>query len=73
MHPFILSELAKAHLSDLLREAQRERWVRQAMAGQPGVIARLMERLGGLMIRIGEQLQKRHATRSTGGLGWAEQ
>jgi hypothetical protein len=73
MHPFVLSELAKAHLSDLLREAQRERWVRQATANRPGVIARHLERLGGHLIRIGERLQKRHSARSAGGLGWAEQ
>jgi len=73
MHPFMLCEMAKAHQSDLLREAQQERWARKARAGDPRVIASLLERLGAAMIRVGEQIQRRYAAQSTGRLGWAEQ
>jgi hypothetical protein len=36
------------------------------------MIARLMEILGGLLIKIGGQLQKRHASQSINTLRWAE-
>jgi hypothetical protein len=36
------------------------------------MITRSVERLGGFLIKIGEQLQKQHAPQSTGVLGWVE-
>ena len=72
MHPHTLHELAKARQSDLLREAQHRRLVALARAGQPSLMARLLERLGGLLIKVGERLRKRPTPQNTGPLGWAE-
>jgi hypothetical protein len=73
MNPIIMHEVAKARQSDLLREAEQRRLVKQARAGKPSLIARFLERLGGLLIKIGGQLQKRPAPQSTRTLGWAEE
>jgi hypothetical protein len=73
MDPIIQYELAKApHQRDRIKEAEHDRLVRQAMAGRSGVITRLLDRLGGLMIKIGEQLQIRSTPQITKKLGLAE-
>lgn len=72
MHPYIMYDLAKARQNDILREAQQQRLVRQAFAGHPSMIARIRERLGGLLIKIGGQLQNRHVPQSTVTLGLAK-
>ncbi len=57
MDPIIEFELAKAPFQrDRIKEVEHDRLVRQAMAGRSSVIARLLNRLGGLMIKIGETL-----------------
>lgn len=72
MHPIVLEELAKDHRSDLMREAGNSQLVKLARAGQPGAAVRLLDRLGSLLVKIGGQLQKRHAPKSTGPLGWVK-
>ena len=73
MDPIIQYELAKApNQRDRIKEAEHDRLVRQAMAGRSGVIARLLDRLGGLMIKIGEQLQIRSTPQITKKLGLAK-
>jgi hypothetical protein len=73
MDPIIQFELAKAPFQrDHIKEAEHDQLVRQAMASRSRVIARLLNRLGGLMIKIGEQLQVRSTPQITKKLGLAE-
>lgn len=72
MNPLIVYQLSKERQKDLLREAEHRRLVRQALAGRPGMIARIRERLGNFLIKKGEQLQKRQTLQIPGELGWAE-
>jgi hypothetical protein len=59
-------ELGKARQRDLLKEAEQWRLVRQARAGQPSLSARLLERLGGLLIRASARLKERHISPRSG-------
>ena len=72
LNPDIAQELGKAHRQNLMREAEHRRLVRQVKARKPSLTAHLLERMGGLLIKIGGQLQERHAPQSTGTLGWVE-
>jgi hypothetical protein len=72
MHPHILYESAKDRQRERIKGADQYRLAMQARAGQPGLTARLLARLGSLMVNIGEQLQKGHTPQSTRTLGWVE-
>jgi hypothetical protein len=72
MHPDNLYDMAIDRQKDFEREAERRRLEKLARAGQPSVIARFQERLGGFLVKKGEQLQKRPAPQATGSLGWAD-
>ena len=56
----------------VIETGQARELVALARAGQPSLMARLLERLGGLLIKIGERLRKRPTPQNTGPLGWAE-
>jgi hypothetical protein len=58
LNPITTYELGKARQRDLLKEAEQRRLVRQALAGQPSLSARLLERLGGLLIKAGARLER---------------
>jgi hypothetical protein len=72
MNPYMY-ETVKARHNDILREVKQNRLVKQARAGQPGVIVKTLEKLGGLLIKIGKKLQRLNAPQHTGTLGWAEE
>jgi hypothetical protein len=57
MHPNTMQEVARARQRDLLKEAEQWRLARQAQADQPSLSARLLERLGSLLIKAGERLR----------------
>ena len=56
--------IAKARQSELLDEAERDRLVRKTQVGSPGLQARALASLGGLLISAGKKLQGRYAYRS---------
>jgi hypothetical protein len=68
LNPIIMYELGKARQRDLLKAAEQCRPVRQARAGQPSLSARLLERLGGLPIRVAARLKERHISPQIGTL-----
>jgi hypothetical protein len=72
MNHYTLETIGRDHELDLLKEAEHRQLANLATAGQPGAIAQLFDRLGGLMINIGGKLQKQPATQITPPLGWAE-
>jgi histone H3/H4 len=67
IHPITMQELAKTHQRDqreLWRKAEVRRMVRQARAArpaQPGLVERIVDRVGTLLIEIGERLTERCA------------
>ena len=72
MHPTIMQESTKARQRDLLEEAEHRRLLGRLRAGQPGMIDRLLEKLGDLLIRTAGRFQVRHDLQRTGILVSAE-
>jgi len=73
MNHYSLEVIGRDHELDLLKEAENRQLANMVTANQPGAIAQLFDRLGGLMIRMGSKLQKRPAPQITSPLGWAEE
>ena len=72
MNHYTLETIGRDHELDLMKEAEHRQLVNLATAGQPSTIARLLARLGGLMVKIGGELQKQPASKVTEMPGWAE-
>lgn len=46
---------------DLLREAEKERLIREIRGTRPGLLDRVLASVGGLLISVGTKLQMRYA------------
>ena len=57
MSPMIYYENVKARREDLLREAEKERLIKIALAGQPSLRDRIQTKMGELLIKAGDKLQ----------------
>ena len=57
MSPMIYYENVKARREDLLREAEKERLIKIALAGQPTFSDRFQTKMGELLIKAGDKLQ----------------
>jgi len=70
MCPMIYYETVKARHNDLLKEAEQERLVKQALADQPTLVDRIQLKVGHGLIKIGGRLYQRPYPQSTqnGGL-----
>lgn len=62
LNPITTYELGKARQRDLLKEAEQWRLAKQTLAGRPSLSARLLEGLGGLLIRASARLKERHTS-----------
>ena len=57
MSPMIYYENVKARREDLLREAEKERLIKIAQAGQPSLSDRIQKKMGQMLKRSGENFQ----------------
>jgi hypothetical protein len=57
MSPMIYYETSKTRYQDLIREAEKERLIKQALAGTPSLRVRTQAELGKLLIKFGSRLQ----------------
>ena len=57
MSPMIYYENVKARREDLLREAEKERLIKIAQAGQPSLSAKIQAKLNQILKKSSRQLQ----------------
>jgi hypothetical protein len=57
MFPTNYDEIAKARRADLLREAEKERLIKIAQAGQPTLIDSIQIKIGEVLTKTGGRLQ----------------
>ena len=57
MSPMIYYEAIKTRREDLLKEAEKERLIKIAQAGQPSLSDRIQTKMGQLLIKTGGKLQ----------------
>jgi hypothetical protein len=72
MNHYTLETIGRDHELDLLREAEHRHLANLVTADQPGAIAQLLNKLGGLMVKIGGKLQIPPASGAIEVSGWAE-
>jgi len=71
MNPIVLHELAKARQTEVLKEARRQHDLALARSAHSASRSRyplFLSRLGGLLIRMGEQLQRTVETKPSAAL-----
>lgn len=73
MNHYTLEAIGRDHELDLLKEAEHRQLVNMMTDDQPGTIAQLLDRLGGLMIKAGGRLQKRSSPQVSIPFGLAEE
>ena len=73
MNHYPLEVIGRDHELDLLKEAEHRQLGNLVTADHPGAIARLLDRLGEPMIKIGGKLQKRPAPQISAPLGWVKE
>jgi hypothetical protein len=64
MSPMLFYENFKTQQEELIRQADHERLVKQALASQPRALDRIQARTGKLLLRIGRRLQTYSKPRS---------
>jgi len=60
-NPYMLKVIIELHRQDLLREAMHDRLLRQARQGRARLYCRVLARVGGLLIAVGQKLQEPYA------------
>lgn len=73
MNNYTLETIGRDHEMDLLKEAEHRQLVNLVTAGQPSTITQLLDRLGGVMIKIGGKLQKQPARQISAPLRWVKE
>jgi hypothetical protein len=56
LQPMLLTEVYRSRYNDLLKEAQKERLPKEAEADRPSPYARILSRMGGILIIVGLSL-----------------
>ena len=62
-NPYLMIKMAKIHRQELLKEVEHYRLIRQARAGTPSLLDRILANIGGFLIAAGERLRSRHVPR----------
>jgi hypothetical protein len=62
-HPIVAQAYANEYRKDVMREVERRRMARQAGAGSPGMVARLIARMSRLLAALTARLQTPRTSR----------
>jgi hypothetical protein len=59
-NPYLMIKMERIHRQELFKEIEHYRLIRQARAGAPRLLDRVLASIGSFLIAAGERLRSRH-------------